>query len=111
MNNIIILFEILTIMNTVKKASKVCKFIWQDREIKFDLTIEQLSMREGELIIGSLNNVEDTKGNNGDVGSMIITNLRIIWFCDKNRRINLSIGHNCIIGNEIKDTRSILRGG
>ena len=50
-----------------------------------------------------MENIEDTKGNNGDKGSLIITNLRLIWFCEDNSRINLSIGYDCIISNEIKD--------
>ena len=35
----------------------------------------QLSLHEGEMIVDSMNDVEDTKGNNGDKGSLIITNL------------------------------------
>ena len=58
-----------------------------------------------------MNDVEDTKGNNGDRGCMIITNLRLIWFCDKDRHINLSIGYDCVLNIEIKDVNSILKGG
>ena len=58
-----------------------------------------------------MNDVEDTKGNNGDRGAMIITNLRMIWFCDKDKHINLSIGFDCVLGLEIKDVQSILKGG
>ena len=58
-----------------------------------------------------MNNVEDTKGNNGDRGSLIITNLRLIWFCDKDRRVNLSIGYDCVLNNDIKDVQSLLKGG
>ncbi|KAJ8311265.1 hypothetical protein KUTeg_011183 [Tegillarca granosa] len=36
-------------------------------------------MRPGERMIDSLNAIEDTKGNNGDRGRMIVSNLRIIW--------------------------------
>ena len=50
-----------------------------------------------------MNDVEDTKGNNGDRGAMIITNLRLIWFCDQDKKINLSIGFDCVIGLEVKD--------
>eukprot|EP00662_Eupelagonemidae_sp_cell21_P056551 gene56551-13655_t len=35
----------------------------------------------------------DTKGNNGETGQLRVTNLRIVWFCSKNVRINLSIGY------------------
>ena len=68
-------------------------------------------MHEGEQVVDSMNDVEDTKGNNGDKGSLIITNLRLIWFCDDNRHINLSIGYDCVMSNNIKDVQSILKGG
>ena len=55
-------------------------FIWQNREIRFDTTFSQLTLRKGEILIDSIPNVEDTKGNNGDKGNLLITNLRIIWF-------------------------------
>ena len=73
--------------------------------------MSELQMCPGEEIVDSMNNVEDTKGNNGDKGSLIITNLRLIWFCDSDRHINLTIGYDCVISNEIKDINSILRGG
>ena len=63
----------------------------------------QLSLMDGEQIVDSMNDIEDTKGNNGDKGSLIITNLRLIWFCDESQHINLSIGYDCVISNEIKD--------
>lgn len=37
-------------------------------------------MTKGEKVIDSINSVEDTKGNNGDKGNLIISNLRLIWF-------------------------------
>lgn len=58
-------------------------------------------MMEGETVCDSMNDVEDTKGNNGDKGSLIITNLRMIWFGDKNKHINLSIGYDCVMSNDI----------
>ncbi len=47
-------------------------------------------MRKGEEEIDSINSVEDTKGNNGERGSLIISNLRIIWVSHRNTRTNLS---------------------
>ena len=58
----------------------------------------------------SINSVEDTKGNNGDRGSLIISNLRLIWFSDANQRINLSVGYDCILNTEIKETNSLIKG-
>ena len=54
----------------------------------------------------SINSVEDTKGNNGDKGNLLITNLRLIWFDDKDQKINLSIGYFCVVNIEIKVTNS-----
>lgn len=36
-------------------------------------------MRNGEKIIDRLEFIEDTKGNSGDKGVLVITNLRTIW--------------------------------
>lgn len=65
-------------------------FIWQDREIFFDCKPYQLNNRPGEKDIDSINSVEDTKGNNGERGALIITNLRIKWISHTNTKINLS---------------------
>lgn len=43
----------------------------------------------GEKIIDRLDNVEDTKGNGGDRGKMIITNIRILWYSSATPRVNL----------------------
>lgn len=93
------------------KKTDEARFIWQEREIRFDIAMAQLALFEGEQIVDSMNYVEDTKGNNGDLGSIIITNLRLIWFCDTDKHINLSIGYDCIISSDIKNVNSILRGG
>ena len=52
---------------------------WHDRELRFDLLLKDLKPRLGEVEIDSINSVEDTKGNNGHRGFLVITNLRIIW--------------------------------
>ena len=62
------------------------------------------------LIADSINSVEDTKGNNGERGSLIVTNLRILWISHANSKINLSIGLNTIISANIKQAKSKLRG-
>jgi Bardet-Biedl syndrome 5 protein len=76
--------------------------VWQDREIRFDIPVTQLSKRKGENIVELIKNIEDTKGNSGESGSLTITNLRLIWSHHGNSRINLSIGYDCIISIEIK---------
>lgn len=47
-------------------------------------------MRNGELLIDKLDMIEDTKGNAGDQGRLMVTNLRIIWHSLSLPRINLS---------------------
>ena len=92
------------------KAKNIDDGIWQDREIRFDTKLDQLEMRSGELGIDSINSVEDTKGNNGEKGSLSITNLRLIWICHRNSRINLSIGYNAVVSINIRTANSRLRG-
>jgi Bardet-Biedl syndrome 5 protein len=86
------------------------EFVWQDREIRFDSRAQLLSCRRGEKMIDSINSVEDTKGNNGERGSLIVTNLRIIWVSHTNTKINLSIGLNTVISVNIRKAKSKLRG-
>ena len=92
------------------KSKNIDDGIWQDREIRFDTKLDQLEMRSGELQIDSINSVEDTKGNNGEKGSLSITNLRLIWICHRNSRINLSIGYNAVVSINIRTANSRLRG-
>ena len=37
-----------------------------------------------------MNSVEDTKGNNGERGELVITNLRMVWYSARSRKTNLS---------------------
>ena len=85
-------------------------FIWQDREVRFDVKTGLLSPRKGEKQIDSINSVEDTKGNNGERGSLLVTNLRVIWVSHANSSINLSIGLNCVLSVNIRKAKSKLRG-
>jgi Bardet-Biedl syndrome 5 protein len=85
-------------------------YIWQDREIRFDCHPRNLVARPGEYVIDSINSVEDTKGNNGERGSLIVTNLRIIWASHKKSHTNLSIGFNTVLSITIRKAKSKLRG-
>mmetsp|Transcript_24686 Transcript_24686/g.73426 ORF Transcript_24686/g.73426 Transcript_24686/m.73426 type:complete len:344 (-) Transcript_24686:57-1088(-) len=84
--------------------------VWQDREIKFDQAPQALKLRKGEFQIDSINSVEDTKGNNGERGVLIVTNLRLIWASSKSTKTNLSIGFNCVSSVNIRQVNSKLRG-
>jgi Bardet-Biedl syndrome 5 protein len=90
--------------------TKATEVIWEDREVRFDSKPSLLSCRRGEKVIDSINSVEDTKGNNGERGSLVITNLRMLWISHSNSKINLSIGLNTIVTLNIRKAKSKLRG-
>ncbi|KAB0792501.1 hypothetical protein PPYR_14468 [Photinus pyralis] len=83
---------------------------WEDKEVHFDLSFSDMRLTIGEKVIDRLDNIEDTKGNGGDRGKLIITNLRILWHSVSNPRINLSIGYNSITTLNTKIVNSKLRG-
>lgn len=41
---------------------------------------------------------------------MLISNLRFIWYLDKNTKINLSVGYDCITRVDIKNNYSSENG-
>lgn len=69
-----------------------------------------MKMRPGEKLIDKMDAVEDTKGNNGERGRLVVTNLRLIWHSLSMPRVNLSIGFNCVVNTTIKTAQSKLRG-
>lgn len=85
-------------------------YVWQDREIRFDAHLSELECRSGENVIDFLEQVEDTKGNNGEPGELSVTNLRLIWTSKKTRRTNISLGYNCITALNIRNANSRLKG-
>ena len=48
-----------------------------------------MNPRPGEFTIEKFESVEDTKGNNGERGTLLVTNLRIIWHSHQMPRVNL----------------------
>jgi len=59
--------------------------------LKIIYICSNMQLRTGELTIDKLDMIEDTKGNAGDLGRLIVTNLRIIWHSLALPRINLSM--------------------
>ena len=55
----------------------------------FSLSKRQMRMRSGEMLIDKLDSIEDTKGNAGDRGRLLITNLRVIWHSQSMPRVSL----------------------
>ncbi|XP_033227509.1 Bardet-Biedl syndrome 5 protein homolog [Belonocnema kinseyi] len=84
--------------------------MWQDSEVRFDIPFSQLEMRLGELVIDKIDLIEDNKGNAGDRGRLLITNLRIIWHSSTYPRINLSIGYNTIVNVKTKAVNTVFGG-
>ncbi|PAV74818.1 hypothetical protein WR25_11832 isoform B [Diploscapter pachys] len=83
--------------------------IWQDREIRFDVDHKMLRLTVGEIQVDRMDNVEDTKGNNGDKGIMRVTNLRLIWHAVSMPRINITIGWSCVTGIQSRMAASTQR--
>uniref|UniRef100_A0A2K5Z6G2 Bardet-Biedl syndrome 5 protein homolog n=1 Tax=Mandrillus leucophaeus TaxID=9568 RepID=A0A2K5Z6G2_MANLE len=65
--------------------------LWEDRDVRFDLSSQQMKTRPGEVLIDCLDSIEDTKGNNGDRGRLLVTNLRILWHSLALSRVNISL--------------------
>lgn len=84
--------------------------LWEDRDVRFDISPQQMKMRPGEVLIDCLDSIEDTKGNNGDRGRLLVSNLRIIWHSVALPRVNLAVGYNCIINITTRTANSKLRG-
>jgi len=84
--------------------------VWEDRDVRFDIPSLQMKLRAGEQMIDMLDLIEDTKGNSGDKGRLVVTNLRLIWNSHSTTRVNLSIGYYCIITLSTKTVNSKLRG-
>lgn len=47
-------------------------------------------MRSGEKLVDRMDAVEDSKGNSGDKGRLLITNIRLMWHSHATPRVNLS---------------------
>uniref|UniRef100_A0A667HBZ0 BBSome complex member BBS5 n=1 Tax=Lynx canadensis TaxID=61383 RepID=A0A667HBZ0_LYNCA len=62
--------------------------LWEDRDVRFDVSSQQMKTRPGEALIDCLDSIEDTKGNNGD----------------------RAIGYNCILNITTRTANSKLRG-
>lgn len=84
--------------------------MWFDKEIRFDVKFELLSLRKGEVLIDSMRSIEDTKGNNGENGKLQVTNLRLLWVSSSSIKTNLSIGLGAVVSINIRTANSRLRG-
>ena len=53
-------------------------YIWQDIEVKYDGIKNTLKLRKGEESFDTINYIEDSKANNGDIRTFIFSNLHLI---------------------------------
>lgn len=67
----------------------------QDKRLLWDQRKSTLTLRGGEYVCSKWECVEDSKGRNG-LGTLWITNLRMIWVSASQSKTNMSIGLNCI---------------
>nr|XP_013117706.1 unnamed protein product [Stomoxys calcitrans] len=70
----------------------------------------QKHLRNGEQVISTIYYIEDSKGNPGDTGRLLATNLRLIWYSLVHKKFNLSIGYGRIANMSTKITNSKTRG-
>ena len=83
--------------------------LWQDRQVLFDVSKSEFVFRQGEEAYKTMSNIEDLKGSN-EIGTFIFTNLRLIWYNNKNPKINQSIGYDCIENIEKNSVDSMMTG-
>ncbi|XP_017881846.1 Bardet-Biedl syndrome 5 protein homolog isoform X2 [Ceratina calcarata] len=81
--------------------------MWQDNEVRFDISYNQMQLRLGEFTVDKLDLIEDTKGNAGDNGRLVVTNLRILWHSLFLPRVNLSVGFNTFVTVNTKTVHSL----
>ncbi|XP_050293755.1 Bardet-Biedl syndrome 5 protein homolog [Anthonomus grandis grandis] len=84
--------------------------MWEDKEVSFDVPYSEMRLRLGEKVIDRIESIEDTKGNAGDRGRLIITNLRLLWHSMTSPRVNLSIGLNCLLSISTRIVNSKIKG-
>ena len=83
--------------------------LWQDRQVIFDCSKSEFIFRQGEETYKTMSSIEDLKGSN-EIGTFIFTNLRLIWYNNKNPKVNQSIGYDCIEKLEKKSSDSMMTG-
>ena len=82
--------------------------VWQDHQVLFNCSKSEFIFGNGEETYKTMSNIEDLKGN--EIGTFIFTNLRLIWYNNKNPKINQSIGYDCIEKLEKKTSDSMMTG-
>ncbi|CAD8122919.1 unnamed protein product [Paramecium sonneborni] len=84
----------------------MCEEFLFDRTIHFDISVSKLNMQKGEKTLYMWHDVEDIKGNPDQLGKLIISNTRVLWWNQRNTTVNLSIGLGTIFHIEQKITNN-----
>ena len=82
--------------------------VWQDHQVLFNCSKSEFIFGNGEETYKTMSNIEDLKGN--EIGTFIFTNLRLIWYNNKDPKINQSIGYDCIENLEKRTSDSMMTG-
>lgn len=114
----------------VDLCTRVDPLLLLDRDVRFDVAQQELQLRQGERVLGSVEDIEDIKvrraapspgtrvqgnrpsssllaqGNIGDKGFMAVTNLRLIWVLTRKPKINLSIGIGAVMNIETRKAQT-----
>lgn len=75
--------------------------IWELKLIKFDTDLDE-PMKPYEKSLAVSDMVEDAKGNPGLRGFCSLSNLRILWYAQTDKDVNLSIGLDTINNVTVK---------
>lgn len=91
--------------DSMEQSEQHCFSLWRDRVLRFDGGPGIHKVLGGEQVIKEVQHVEDAKGNPGVLGSLTLTNLRLMWRAT-GKRHNISVGYLTIknmIVKEIED--------
>lgn len=77
-------------LDSMLAQGKKRNYVFFSFEALIRVIFSHLLMCAGENILEKVEPVEDTKANSGDCGSLVMTNLRIMWYSTKTAKLNLS---------------------
>ncbi|XP_030374646.1 Bardet-Biedl syndrome 5 protein homolog [Scaptodrosophila lebanonensis] len=100
----------MSLMYSLNKVEQPENLFWEDKEVKFDRPQLHTRLRNGEKILDTILHIEDSKGNPGDTGRLLVTNLRLIWHSLVHKKFNLSIGYARIGNTSTRMVHSKVRG-
>ncbi|CAH0562490.1 unnamed protein product [Brassicogethes aeneus] len=100
--------------------------IWEDKEVKFDIPYtafvssklyrelklrgavvynKQLKILPLEQVFSTIHGVWNLSSDQGSLGTLIVTNVRLVWFADMNEAFNVSLPYLQIESIKIRDSK------